>query len=107
MSTDVFEATEGGIRLHIRLTPNARSEMLDRLEPSADGTMRLRASVTVVPEKGKANKALVKLLAKKLRLPKSAIRLIAGEQSRNKTIFIDGHPDELIPALEKMLSSLG
>lgn len=77
------------------------------MDTSADGLKRLRASVTVVPEKGKANKALVKLLAKKLRLPKSAIRLIAGEQSRNKTVAIDGDPDELIPALENMLSGLG
>ncbi|WP_417459573.1 DUF167 family protein [Kordiimonas sp.] len=107
MSTEVFEQTEGGIRLHIRLTPNARSEGIERIDISAEGTKRLRASVTVVPEKGKANKALIKLLAKKLRLPKSTIRLIAGEQSRNKTIAIDGHPDELIPALENMLSSLG
>lgn len=65
MSTEVFEQTEGGIRLHIRLTPNARSEGIERIDISAEGTKRLRASVTVVPEKGKANKALIKLLAKK------------------------------------------
>lgn len=60
------------------------------MDHSADGNARLRVTVTAVPEKGKANKALVKLLAKKLRLPKSVIQIIAGHHARDKTLLITG-----------------
>ena len=49
----------------------------------------IRVYVTVVPEAGKANELILKLLAKELGLPKSRLTLIRGETSREKTFRID------------------
>jgi uncharacterized protein (TIGR00251 family) len=93
--------------MQVRLTPGAARDRLDRLDTDDAGHRRLRVTVTAVAEKGKANAALAKLLSKKLRLPKSGIRLIAGELNRNKTVLIAGDPDELEEALDAKLRELG
>ena len=71
----------------MRVTPNARSERL-AVDPDATGTLKLKLWVTVPPEDGKANKAVVALLAKSLGLPKSAVTLVRGETSRTKVFRI-------------------
>ena len=96
-----------GVTLKVKLTPKAAKNALVRAEYDEGGNMLLRASVTAVPEKGKANAALIKLLAKKLGLPKTNIRLIAGEQSRHKTVLFAGAPDDLMKLLEAKFSALG
>ena len=50
----------------------------------------LKVSVTQVAEKGKANAALIDLLAKELRLKRSQIGLIAGETQSQKRFLIRG-----------------
>lgn len=107
MATDLLRHHKDGICFSVRLTPNASKDSLVRLDWAADGACRLRATVTTVPENGKANAALIKLLSKKLRLPKTAIRLIAGETNRNKTILIEGAPDKLYDALDAKLREQG
>jgi uncharacterized protein YggU (UPF0235/DUF167 family) len=46
--------------------------------------------VTAAPEKGKANTAVVEVLAEALDLPKSALRIVSGETSPLKTVEVDG-----------------
>lgn len=98
--------SEGAV-LSVKLTPKASKNALTRVEADVNGKSLLRASVTTVPENGKANAALIKLLSKKLGLPKTSIRLIAGEQSRYKTVLFEGEPGELILALSDKLRGLG
>ena len=50
----------------------------------------MRVDVTVAPEDGKANKQVVKLVAKELGLSKSALVIVRGQTSREKTISIQG-----------------
>ncbi|NVJ99883.1 MAG: DUF167 domain-containing protein [Alphaproteobacteria bacterium] len=107
MAIDLLNKVEDGISVSVRLTPKAAKDNLDRVDHDEHGRPRLRATVTAVPENGKANAALIKLLSKKLRLPKTAIQLIAGDQNRNKTILFAGAPDELINALDAKLRELG
>ncbi len=45
--------------------------------------------VTAAPEKGKANTAVVEVLAEALDLPKSAFRIVSGETSPLKTVEVD------------------
>ncbi|WP_283400300.1 DUF167 domain-containing protein [Desulfurobacterium pacificum] len=59
---------------------------------------RLKMKVTVPPEGGKANKAVVELLSKALKVPKSRIEIIKGETSRIKTLFIEGISPETVEA---------
>lgn len=100
-------ADKNGVSLKIKLTPKSARDALVRVETDAEGRDLLRASVTAVPEKGKANTALIKLLAKKLDLPKTSIRLIAGNQSRHKTVHISGQPDDLMNVLRAKFRALG
>lgn len=53
----------------------------------AQGTIKV--SVTSAPERGKANKEIIESLAKKLRVPQSAIEILTGETSKQKRIKID------------------
>ena len=77
------------MRLEVRLQPKASAARIDQCERLDNGGTRLRCRVTAVPEKGKANAALVTLLAKSWRIPKSSIVIVSGETGRNKIIQID------------------
>lgn len=105
MATSPLSAHADGVHLSVHLTPNATRNQIDRIDQNADGNARLRVCVTAVPEKGKANKALVKLVAKKLRLPKSAIQIIAGHQSRDKSLLINGDTPSLLKQTTAVLVS--
>jgi uncharacterized protein len=50
----------------------------------------LKVAVTAPPEDGRANKALVELLAKALSLKRSQVQLLSGEKSREKRFLING-----------------
>jgi uncharacterized protein YggU (UPF0235/DUF167 family) len=78
------------VRLTVRLTPRGGRDALEGW--TMDGAARpvLKARVAAAPIEGKANDALVALLARTLRRPKSAIRLVAGAGSRLKQVEIDG-----------------
>ena len=87
----------GPVRLPLKVAPKASRN-------AVNGWMgeTLKVSVTVAPEKGKANQAVIELLAEALRLPKSAVRIVRGETSTSKLAEIEGI-DEL--ELRRKLSS--
>jgi len=91
------------VTLSLRVTPNAGSDRIEGRELRADGEAVLRLRVAAVPEKGKANAAAVALLAKALGVPKSAIRLVAGETARSKVVEIAGDGPSLAARLEQLL----
>lgn len=62
----------------------------------------LRVRVSAVPDKGKANAAVVALLAKALGVPKSAVSVVSGETARMKTLDVVGDG----ATLEKKLLAL-
>ncbi len=74
----------------VRLTPRGGRDAVDGWANDANGKRHLKMRVSPPPEDGKANTALIALLAKSLGIPKSSIRLVAGETSRLKTIEIVG-----------------
>ncbi len=81
------------MRLRLRVTPNAGRDAIEGYEKLADGTEVLRLRVAAVPDKGKANAAVIALLSKALGLPRSALRLVAGETARLKTIELPDDAD--------------
>ena len=66
--------------------------------------MALKVAVTAVPEKGKANEALIALLAKEWHLARSAITLAAGATDRRKLMHLAGDPAELERRLSAWLA---
>ncbi|WP_162895056.1 DUF167 domain-containing protein [Rhizobium terrae] len=93
------------LRLAVRLTPNAGRNIVDGIEMAADGETYLKARVTAVPEDGKANKALILLIAETLRLPKSSISILSGETARKKILRIEGDPEDLERKFGKVLKA--
>lgn len=79
--------------IKLRVTPNAGRDRIEGFETLADGTEVLRIRVAAVPDKGKANAAVIALLAKSLGLPKSALTLVAGETARLKTVEVENDVD--------------
>jgi uncharacterized protein (TIGR00251 family) len=96
---------DDGVTVAVRLTPEASANRLDGLAPGEDGSTTLRARVTAAPENGKANAALIKLLAKAWKLPKTALTVSAGAKDRRKTIHVAGDPDILLPHLQHWLEA--
>ena len=93
-----------GLRLRVRVTPRARADALGGIV--ADGkSVRLRLSVTAPPHAGEANAAVIALLARTLRLPKSTLTVVAGAGSREKTIAIRGDASTLAASIDARLAS--
>lgn len=91
------------IRLSIKLTPNGGRDAIDGIETDAEGHAFLKARVSAVPEDGKANKALIALLSKKLRVPKSSVSFVSGETARKKILRIDGDPEDLKAKIDSLI----
>ena len=77
------------MRIIVHLTPKASHNKIEGWALDAEGQKVLRVKVTAVPENGKANASLIKLLAKALHLPQSKITLIRGSTSRIKQLDIE------------------
>ncbi len=91
-----FAARSDGISISIRLRPGASANRIDGIGELADGGRQLCVRVTAAAEKGRANAAMIKLLAKAWRLPRGRLSVTAGAKDRNKTILLrDGDDDDL------------
>jgi uncharacterized protein (TIGR00251 family) len=90
------------VTLYLRVTTNAGRNTIDGVEQRDDGGVVLRIRVKAVPDKGKANAAVVAVLAKALGVPKSAVAIIAGETARTKTLAIAGNPAQLAAAISAL-----
>lgn len=75
---------ETGARIHVRVTPKASQNKIVVESGEGADALRLRVYVTTVPEDGKANKAVVALLSKFLKVPKTRLTLVSGHTSRDK-----------------------
>lgn len=76
------------ILLAVRLTPKASRQRLGGTWADADGKNWLQASVAAPPDKGRANAALIALLAKALKIARSSILLETGDTNRLKRLRI-------------------
>ena len=86
--------TNSGVILSIRTQPGSSK---NRIIGEYGG--RLKLAVTAAPEKGKANKAVIELLAETLHINESSIQIISGESSRDKRLMIEGLTPENIKSL--------
>ncbi len=77
-----------GNTLPIRARAKA-SENKIKLDHRPDGTIKVRVYVTTVPEKGKSNQAILKLLAKEIGLPPSALTITHGHTGKEKIIHLN------------------
>ena len=81
--TDLTHLAQSGATFAVRVTPKASR---DRIELAGDV---IRIHVTVIPEGGRANAAVQKLLARALGVAKTRLVLIRGETARDKVFRLD------------------
>ncbi|MCP4265371.1 MAG: YggU family protein [Candidatus Brocadiaceae bacterium] len=74
---------EDGIVVSVKVQPNASKDRV-----VGEHAEQLKIAVTVAPEKGKANKAVIKVLSKSLGVKSSDIEILSGETSRDKKVLI-------------------
>ncbi len=74
-----------GVIMHVKAQSGRRQNGIRGIHDGA-----LKVAVTQVPEKGKANKAILALLADQLGLRKDQIQLISGETASTKRFLIRG-----------------
>jgi uncharacterized protein (TIGR00251 family) len=91
---DINSATSN-IRFAVRLTPKGGRDCVQGWALESDGRRYLKARVSAPPEDGKANEALIRLLAKTLSIGKSKVRIVSGASSRLKMIEVECSLSEL------------
>ncbi len=89
---------EGSV-LEVRVSPgSARDRVLGAYGP------RLKVAVRAPPERGRANRALVTLLARALGVPRGRVQVVSGAGSPDKAVLVRGLPPrELREALDRLL----
>ncbi len=80
--------------LPVKLQPGAVVDRIDGWTSDAEGRPVLKVRVRGRPIDGEANDALIRLLAKRLGVPKSSVSVGRGGQSRSKMIVVQGLDDE-------------
>ena len=106
MADSPFSKAAGGALVAVRLAPSSSANAIRGIARDAGGSAYLKAAVTAAPEGGKANAALLKLLAKTWRLPKTSLTVASGATSRHKVVRVAGDPAALCAKLEDWRRSI-
>jgi uncharacterized protein len=85
-----WRITAAGLLIAIRLTPRGGRDALGSIEVLSDGKAVLTARVRAAPTEGEANQALIRLLAKTLKVPASQVSIVQGATSRVKMVLVQG-----------------
>ena len=93
----MFQETDNGLLLTVRIVPNSSKNEIVKTENG------MKIKITAQPVDGKANKALIEFLSKKLKIPKSAIEIVRGETSKEKTLFLKTDNAKKIEDIELIL----
>jgi uncharacterized protein YggU (UPF0235/DUF167 family) len=87
--------------VRLRVQPGARSRRIEGAAILDDGAVVLKVRLDQPAAEGRANAALIALLAKSWRLSKSTLEIVGGARARRKTLHVAGDP----AALERHLAA--
>jgi uncharacterized protein (TIGR00251 family) len=82
---EIFSSAPNGTVVTVRATPRSSKSGLDGVFGDA-----LRVRIRCAPVDGKANKELVETLSDAFSIPKSRVKLVGGETSKNKRVLLEG-----------------
>ena len=105
MSDGPLTATADGVRVAVRLSPRARTDRIDGVVSAAAGRLVLKAAVAAPPQDGRANDALLALLASAWDIPRRDLAIVAGAASRNKTVHVAGDAPALMARLRDRVTA--
>jgi uncharacterized protein (TIGR00251 family) len=100
-----LRSSSAGVTLKVRLTPKSSRDEIGGIE-TFGGEAVLKARVRALPEDGRANDALSKLIARWLKLPPSSVSVVQGGKSRLKQVLIEGDAAALTRLIEARLAEL-
>jgi hypothetical protein len=89
----------GGARVALKVTPRAASSRVQGVEVDGAGHAHLAVRVSAPPEAGKANAALIKLLARRWRMPQRDLEVVSGVGARRKVLHVHGSSDAVVARL--------
>jgi len=92
----IQESANGGSRLKVYIQPRASANKVCGRHGDA-----IKIRITAPPVDGKANGMVIKFIAKLLKIPKSAVAVTAGQQSRSKTLTLQDIPPSKVESLLK------
>jgi uncharacterized protein (TIGR00251 family) len=96
-----LKRTATGVTVTLRVQPRAKRSTL------APGTASLKVAVNAPPIDGRANDAVIALLAETWHLPKSSFGIVKGTTSRTKTMAIAGEPAAIAERISAWAASVG
>ena len=93
-----YHEKEGGVLLQLKVIPGAKSNEIAKWHPESSlgaGPDFLKIKLAAAPNKGQANQALQKMLAKKLGLAASDVRIVRGRTNSLKIVFVPVTADQI------------
>lgn len=93
----MVKETKDGLIVNIKIAPNSKKNEIIREEEF------VKIKITAQPIDGKANKALVEFLSKNFKIPKTSIKILKGETSKEKTILFETQDKEKLKKLKEIL----
>lgn len=84
---DICAVSASTVRVRVRLTPKSAADRVEGVENTAEGPA-LKVRVRAVPEKGKANAALVSVFADWLGVARGSVEVATGGKSRCKMLAV-------------------
>lgn len=85
LSPELFRESPNGVTFRVKVVPRATREEIVGVEGEA-----IKIRLQAPPVEGRANEALVKFLAKLLRVPRAHIEILHGASARDKVIRVRG-----------------
>lgn len=89
--------TKDGLIVNIKISPNSKKNEIVKEEEYT------KIKITAQPIDGKANKALVEFLSKNFKIPKTSIKILKGETSKEKTVLFETKDEEKLQKLKEIL----
>lgn len=93
----MIKETKDGLIVNIKISPNSKK---NEIINEGDFT---KIKITAQPIDGKANKALIEFLSKNFKIPKTSIKILKGETSKEKTILFESQDKEKLTKLKETL----
>ena len=93
----MIKETDEGVVVNIKISPNSKKNEIIKTENET------KIKISAQPIDGKANKSLIEFLSKHFKIPKTSIKILKGETSKEKTILFATNDEEKTKKIKQEL----
>ena len=90
--------TDSELLIKVKIIPNSSKNDII----TENGTIKVK--VTAQPIENKANKSLIEVISKKLKVPKTSIEIVRGQTSKEKTLLIKVFDETKLKEIKAILN---